>query len=221
MRINATIDISKALKVFALVTKKLSYAVNNSLTRVAKEAVAEGQREIAADFTIRKRFILTRLKILQYSKRSNLTTVVGIDQNVQGSPLLLGFFEEGGTKLPEFGSEIAVPITGSFARPSFPNPIKNALKYTNLQIERGKGRQRTYVVPGVGIFERISVAGPREKGATRKPSQTVLIYKFESSAPLHKHMSLIAVMSEVVANRFAAIFLEEFEKEVTSQRPKK
>jgi hypothetical protein len=220
MRINATIDISQALKVFAHVTKKLSYAVNNSLTRVAKEAVAEGQREIAADFTIRKRFILTRVKILQYSTRSNLTTVVGIDANVQGSPLLLGFFEEGGTKQPEHGSEIAVPITGSFARPSFPNPIKSALKYTNLHIEGGKGRQRTYVVPGVGIFERINVPGPREKGA-RKPSQTVLIYKFESSAPLKKHMSLIAVMSKVVADRFLAIFLEEFDKEVTRQRPKK
>lgn len=202
-----------ALKVFANVTKKISFATNNSLTRVAKEAVAEGQKEIAADFTIRKRFILTRLKILQYSRVSNLTTIVGIDAKVQGSPLLLGFFEEGGTKEPEFGSEIAVPITGSPARPSFLNAIKTALKYVNLHIEKGKGLKRTYVVPGVGIFERIAPGN--------SPEATVLIYKFESSSPLKKHMSLIAVMTNVVADRFNAIFWEEFEKEVSRQRPRK
>jgi hypothetical protein len=213
MRIKATIDISMALKVFGIVTKKISFATNNSLTRVAKEAVAEGQKEIAADFTIRKRFILTRLKILQYSRVSNLTTIVGIDAKVQGSPLLLGFFESGGTKEPEHGSEIAVPVTGSLARPSFQNAVKTALRYTNLQIQAGKGKRRTYVVPGVGIFERIAPGN--------SPEATVLIYKFEASGPLKKQMSLIAVMSNVVAERFNAIFWEEFEKEVTKQRPRK
>jgi hypothetical protein len=212
VRITTTIDVSKAIKVFGVVTKKISYATNNALTRVAKEAVAEGQREIAADFTIRKRFILTRLKILKYSKVSNLTTIVGIDATVQGSPLLLGFFEEGGTKEPEHGTGIAVPITGSPARPSFQDAVKTALKFTNLEIEKGKGKRRTYVIPGVGVFERISTG--------KSPDATVLIYKFEASGPLKKQMSLIAVMSNVVSERFNAIFWEEFEKEVTKFKPK-
>jgi hypothetical protein len=95
------------------------------------------------------------------------------------------------------------------------------MQYTNLQIQKGKGKRRTYVVPGVGIFERINVAGPRGEGESRKPSSTVLIYAFESSAPLKKHMGLIAVMSNVVAERFGAIFLEEFDKEVTKLISKK
>jgi hypothetical protein len=211
--VKTEIDISVALKVFATVAKKLSFATNNTLTRIAKEMVDEGQKEIAADFTIRKRFILTRLKILQYSKVRELTTIVGIDSKVQGSPLLLGFFEEGGTKQPQFGSEIAVPITGSPARPRFQDAIKTALKYTNLQIQNEKGLRRTYVVPGVGIFERIAPGN--------SPEATVLIYKFESSAPLKKHMDLIGVMSNVVANRFNAVFWEEFDKEITKQKPRK
>lgn len=211
--IDTSIDISVALKVFATVTKKLSFATNNALTRVAKECVDEGQKEIAADFTIRKRFILTRLKILQYSKVKNLTTIVGIDPKVQGSPLLLGFFEEGGTKEPQAGDAIAIPITGSPARPGFQDAIKTALKYVNLHIQQGKGRQRTFVVPGVGIFERIKPGNG--------PDATVLIYKFQGSAPLKKHMGIIAVMSNVVSTRFNAIFWEEFEKEITRQKPKK
>jgi hypothetical protein len=213
VEIKTEIDISVALKVFATVVKKLSFATNNALTRVAKECVDAGQKEIAADFTIRKRFILTRLKILQYSKVRELTTIVGIDSKVQGSPLLLGFFEEGGSKQPQFGSEIAVPITGSPARPRFQDPIKTALKYNNLHIVNQKGWRRTYVVPGVGIFERIAPGN--------SPEATVLIYKFESSAPLKKHMDLIGIMSAVVADRFNPIFWNEFEAEITRQKPKK
>lgn len=206
MRINAKIDISGALRTFDTIKKKLSYASNSALTRIAKECIDEGQKEIAADFTIRKRFILTRLQILQYSRVNTLTTIVGINSDVQGSSLLLGFFEEGGTKTPEHGDVIAVPITGSPARPQFTSPIRNALKYTNLQIENKKGKRRTYVVEGVGIFERI------RKGDD--PGATILIYKFESSAPLKKHMNLIEVMVQRVRDRWNAIYLEEFEKEV-------
>lgn len=213
MHVRTEIDISVVLKVFATVLKKISFATNNALTRVAKEMRDEGQKEIAADFTIRKRFILTRLKILQYSKVSDLTAIVGIDAKVQGSPLLLGMFEEGGTKEPAHGSELAVPITGSPARPSFQDQVPTALRYSRLQFVAGKGKKKTFIVPGVGIFERIAPGN--------SPDATVLIYKFESSAPLKKHMNLIAVMVEVVNARFNVIFWEEFDKEITKQRPRK
>src|ERR1700730_15132408 len=139
MEIKTEIDISVALKVTSQVLKKLSYATNNALTRVAKECVDEGQKEIAADFTIRKKFILTKLKILKWSTLRNLTTIIGIDAKVTGSPLLLGFFEEGGTREPTHGGEIAEALTGSPVRKSFSRPILNALKYVNLQIQNNKG----------------------------------------------------------------------------------
>lgn len=212
MRIKVEVDISVATRLIELVTRKLPYAINNSLTRLAKEMVAAGQQEIAKDFTVRKRFIQTRVRILQYSKVGNLTTIVGIDPRVQGSPLLLGFFEEGGEKKSAAGgSSLAVPITGTPVRPTFEDPVKNALKYSNLQIQNRKGKQRTYVVAGIGIFERIAPGNA--------PESTVLIYKFETSAHLGKHMNMIGVMVFVVQERWAAIFAEEFEKEITALRP--
>lgn len=200
------IDISQALKVFATILKKVSYATNNALTRTAKECIPAAQAELTADFTIRKRFLLTRIKILQYSKISNLTVIVGVNANVQGSPLLLGFFEDGGQKLPLHGDSIAVPITGSPARQNFNSSIRNALKYTNLQITNNKGKARTYVVPGVGIFERV------KKGDA--PDATVLIYKFEQSAPLPHRTHLIETMLSVFNARFSEIWADEFDKEV-------
>jgi hypothetical protein len=209
-----------ALKVTAQAIRKIPYATNNALTAVAKEMVTAGKRELESDFKIRKsgkQSITNRLQILQYSKTSDLTTIVGINPDVQGSPILLGFFEEGGTKEPQFGPGIAIPITGSPARANFSDSVESALLYTKLQLQlaatgnRIEGLQQTYEVPGVGIFQRVAPGNA--------PDATVLIYKFQSSAPLPKHMNLIAAMSEVVKLRFNDLFWLEYEKEVTRQKP--
>jgi hypothetical protein len=216
MLIKTEIDISDAIKVASQAIRKIPYATNNALTRTAKEMVVAGQKEIADKFTIRKKFILSRLRILQYSKTSNLTTVIGINSDVQGSPLLLGYFEDGGTKEPENGAGIAVPITGSPARPTFSDSVTRALQYTKLNFQLAQtgnkieGLQDTYIVPGVGVFQRVAPGSGADA--------TVLIYKFENSAPLKKHMSLIEVMTEVASDRFNAIFWEEYEIEVTRQK---
>jgi hypothetical protein len=219
MNLKTEIDISLAVKVTAEVIRKLPFAVNNALTRTAKEMVIAGQNELAIDFTLRKKFILNRLKILQYSRTSDLTAIVGIDTKVQGTPLILGYFEDGGTKEPDNGPGLAVPITGSPVRPTFSDSVVRALQYTKLQLQLAatgnkiEGLKNTYVVPGVGVFQRV--------GPGNGPDATVLIYKFESSVPLKKRMSLTEVMTEIVNSRFDLIFNEEFEKEITRQKPKR
>jgi hypothetical protein len=225
MKIDVTIDIDLAVKVAQTVLKKLPYATNNAITRVAKEAVAAGKEEIARQFTVRKRFIQSRIKVLQYSRVGNLTAVIGIDRNVQGSPLLLGFFEEGnsGEKLPQHGSELAIPVTGDAARPEFSDPVVSGFKYTNLQLTGGKGKKQTFVVPGVGVFRRVAKGGrmwdkAAQRMITTDKSATAIVYSFKPSAPLRARMDLMRVFREVVDRRFAAIFAEEFVKEVTHQR---
>lgn len=206
MKISVDIDTEQVVKLTAAVLRQLPYATNSAITRTAKEAVDAGQKEVAADLTVRKRFILNRIKILQYSKVNNLTAIVGIDTKVQGSPLILSFLEEGGEKQPQLGSDIAVPLTGELARPTFQDLIPNALKYKNLKFDQRKGRQRTYVVPNVGVFERIA------KGDS--PGATVLIYSFKSSARLPQHIAVRAAFLKVIGERFNPIFSEEFVKEI-------
>ena len=110
-----------------------------------------------------KQFIYNRVKILQYSRATNLTMIVGIDANVQGGKLLLPQFEDGRTKTPSTGSELAVPITGAPARPTFSQNIPRSLLYKTLKIQRVttklgktqyKGQRRTFVIPDVGVFQR-------------------------------------------------------------------
>jgi hypothetical protein len=224
MKISVDIDAEAVVKLTATVLRQLPYATNNAITRTAKEAVEAGQLEVTADLQMRKRFIVNRIRILQYSRVSNLTAIIGIDDKVQGAPLILGFLEEGGEKEPLHGPGIAIPLTGEAARPSFPQSVPTALRYTNLRLSapdisdaktvagfnlKGgirRGRKRTFEIPGVGIFQRIASGD--------SPSATVLIYSFKSSAKLPQHIHLRDAMLKVIGERFNPIFTEEFTKEI-------
>jgi hypothetical protein len=206
MKINVEIDTDEVVRLTAAVLRQLPYATSKAITRTAKEAVEAGQQEVTADLTMRKKFIISRIRILQYAKPGNLTAIVGLDANVQGAPLILGFLEEGGEKTPLHGNELAIPITGEPARPSFQQSVPTALRYTNLRFDKGRGRKRTYIVPNVGIFQRIA--------SGRSPESTVLLYSFKPSAHLPKHTALKAAMLKVFGERFDPIFTEEFTKEI-------
>ncbi len=209
MKISIDINVEPVVKLTAAVLRQMPYALNSAITRVAKEAVDAGQREVAASLQIRKKFILNRIRILQYSKVNNLTAIVGVDPRVQGSPLILGFLEEGGEKTPRAGSEIAIPLTGEAARPSFPMAVVPGLRYPNLRFDLRKGKKKTFIVPNVGVFQRVA--------AGDSPDATVLIYAFAPSAKLPSHMALRAAMVEVIATRFSPIFTEEFTREILAR----
>jgi hypothetical protein len=206
MKISVDIDIEAVVKLTATTLRQLPYAANNAITRTAKEAVEAAQMEATADLQMRKKFILSRIRILQYSKVNNLTAIIGVDDKVQGAPLLLGFLEEGGDKEPTRGPEIAIPLTGEAPRPSFPDPVQTSLRYTNLRFNDRRGRKKTFLIPNVGIFQRVA--------AGDSPEATVLIYSFKPSAKLPQHVHLRNAMLKVIGERFNPIFTEEFTKEI-------
>jgi len=206
MDIKVKVDVESVVKLTAAVVRQIPYAANSAITRTAKEAVDAGKKALAHELTIRKQFILNRIKILQYSKVGNLTAIIGVDTNVQGAPLLLGFLEEGGTKEPLAGEGIAVPLTGEAARPTFSQSVPTAFRYTNLRFIGNKGQKNTFIIPNVGVFQRIATG--------KVSSEVVEIYSFKPSARLPIHTHLRDAMVRVIGERFAAIFTEEFTKEV-------
>jgi hypothetical protein len=207
MSAQITVDASSLFTLTAKVLRQVPFAANNAIRRTAMEASDAGRREVQSHFTLRKQFIARRVKILKYSRPDDLTAIIGIDPRVQGAPILLPFFETGygGTKLPVHGSGIAVPITGSPARPNFQDPVARSFRYTALGLVHGKGKKRTFIIPGIGVFER---TGPGKREIT-------LIYAFEQTAPLRPRMEVRERIVEVIRTRFATIFYEEFHKELT------
>jgi hypothetical protein len=225
--IKTNVDISGALALTDLILRKVPYATNNALTRTAKELVEVEKDELNAEFQIRKQFILNRVKIIKYSRVDSLYTIVAVDKNVQGGDLLLTMFEEGGEKTPDKGSEIAVPITGEAARPTFAQTVRPSLLYKALNIQKHttalgkiqyKGDRRTFVIAGVGIFQRESnrQRRARSKGSVsgRNESGATMIYSFKKGVPLRAQMHFVKTARAFVSSRFSEVWREEFVKEL-------
>lgn len=241
MLIKTSIDVSGALATCDLILKKIPYATNNALTRTAQELVELERGELVKEFHIRTDFTLKRVKIMKYSKAGSLWTYVGIDQsNVKGGDMLLTMFEEGGTKEPERGSEIAVPLTGGPARPSMDQTIRPSMLYKLLHMQphvtsggktQYKGDSRTFVIPGIGIFQR--TASKKRLGASmrlkrqswvtpggstvQETTNTALIYSFSKGVPLRAQMHFVKTAREFVNKRFAIVWRQEFVKELAGR----
>lgn len=231
MLIKTNVDISGALALMDIILKKVPYATNNALTRTAKELVDVERNDLKTEFQIRKQFILNRVKITKYSRADSLFTIVAIDKNVQGGDLLLTMFEEGGEKTSATGSEVAVPLTGSDVRPSFSQTLRPSLMYKALNIQKHttslgkiqyKGDRRTFVIAGIGIFQRGSSGkrGARAKvgqSSGRDESGATLIYSFKRGVPLRARMHFVRTAREFVLSRFGQVWREEFVKELAGR----
>lgn len=214
MEVKINVDTSTVVRLAAEALRQVPYAANNAIARTANEAAESARQEASGHLEIRKNFLLRRIRILHYPRANNLTAVIGVDANVQGSPLILGLLEEGGEKKGSTGGGVAVPLTGSAARPSFADKVTPKLLYKRLDIERHvtergrtqwKGKQRTFVIAGVGIFQRTG------------PEATSLLYRFKEAARIGPHVRLRDAMIATIKERFTSIFNEEFAKELRAR----
>lgn len=214
MNIKIDVDTNQLARLCAEALRQAPYAANNAITRTANEAAESARQEASGHLEIRKNFLLRRIRILRYPRASDLTAVIGVDTNVQGSPLILGLLEEGGEKKGSTGGGVAVPLTGSAARPSFADKVTPRLLYKRLDMQRHitargrtqwKGKQRTFVIAGIGIFQRTG------------PEATSLLYRFKESARIGAHVRLREAMIAKITERFSNIFSEEFAKELRAR----
>ena len=242
MLIKTTVDVTQGIALCDLILRKLPFATNNALTRTAQELVQVERDELKTEFQVRKQFILNRVRITKYSKPGDLWTRVEIDRNVSGGELLLTMFEDGGEKLPGHGSELAVPITGGPARPNFSQSVRPSLLYKALNMQKHttaggkiqyKGDRRTFVVPGIGIFQRGSSKKRIGKSSSlgkfqgrggaelRDTTGSTLIYRFKPGVPLHQRMHFVKTARQMVGTRFPLIWREEFVKELAGHARKR
>lgn len=206
--------------------KRLAYSTANALNSTAKDIQLEERAELDRRFVIRKnRFMYSLIKISRFARVTDnaagtriqsLYAEVEIDSSK--TRVLLQEFQEGGYKDPSFGKHIAVPVTGSAARPSFSDPVTAALMISRLNFQshttatgkiQWEGERRTYIVPDVGIFQRSGgVRSSRRadrflgKSGQRLADGSELIYKFVSRAPLRRRYDFLAVAERVFEERW-------------------
>jgi len=208
-----------------LESKRLAYSTTTAINRTMLEIQREERAELDRRFTIRKNDFMYRLiKIFRFAtvfKGIGPQLVYG-EMGIDNSKtrVLLSDFVEGGYKDPALGKHVAVPVTGSAARPAFSDPVVAALQISKLDLQphvtmggttQWKGLQRTFVIPGVGIFQRGGDLKTERRGATflgkgghvlAEQSATSMLYKFVLHPVLRRRYDFLGVAEHVYDETF-------------------
>ena len=221
MKVGIDIDVKELTERFGLSEKNVAYAAVNAVNATAKQVQEAERANVKTKFKVRKMdFMMRQAAIIKPfasvgQARPYAEIAVG-----QKDRLLLTTFEQGGVKLPFVGKNVAVPITGSPARPDFGGGVPENMRIAALNLKpqlsasqrmqarsiKGsssketkemrkqfaksvanenpwQGNQRTYMIPGVGVFQRTG-KGKRD---------TTLIYKFIPRPQLKPTLGFVAL----------------------------
>ena len=221
MKIDLNMDAKALEQRMDLTAKNLAYASVNAINKTALQVQEQAKANVKSRFTLRQPdFVLRQAAIIKPFASVGQDRPYAEVQVGQKPRLLLADFEKGGQRAPFIGKNVAVPITGSPARPSFSAPVTPSLQITALALQpvlttaqkqqrrsiKGKsaaetramradfnrahgtgqvwkGRQRTYMIPGVGIFQR---TGP-------KKADTTMLYKFVPHPQIKPTLGFLAM----------------------------
>ncbi len=189
--------------------RRLAYAVVNAINNTAKRIQDVERQRVEAEFTIRKKDFIRRegaiITPFANGREARPYAEVAVGQKPR---LLLSAFERGFEREPftPGAQRVAEPVVGGPARPEFPEQVAPDLLMRKLRFDRTKrGRRRagvtktkTYLVPEVGIFQRVS------KEATR------IVYFFSRGKKIKPRLEFV-VTAEKEGKKW---FAEEMEREV-------
>ena len=123
---------------------------------------------------------------------------------------ILAKFERGGTKRPRDGRHLTVPVeakrtkAGVVSRRNRPKALR--LKRVGRAV---RGEKRTFIVPGVGIFQRVGRKGN---------SRVRLLWSFKTSVPIDRRLDFIRNAERTVERVFDANFDRAFDRAVATAK---
>ena len=208
MNINVKIDTTNLKLRNLKEQKRVAYGMSQALNNTAL-AVQTAQRvNLDKEFTIRKAGFMYRLIKVKFASVPKDLPVAEVYVDNTKQRVLLGLFEDGGEREPSVGQEVAVPLTGEAARPSFGQLVQDQFTFQSLRFkQRGQGskvwegQQHTFLIPGFGVFMRVA------------KKVTNLIYAFKPPMKLAKRLGFVDTAEKVFAERFQ----DEFNKSYNSR----
>jgi hypothetical protein len=209
MRIDLQIDSTALVLRLQSGQRRLAYAVVNAINNTAKRIQEKERRRIEEEFTVRKKDFIRReaaiIKPFASVKQARAFAQIAVGQKPR---LLLSAFERGAERKPFKSSarRVGEPVVGGPARPQFSAQVTPELRVGRLRFDRTKtGRRRagvtrtkTYLVPTVGIFQRIGERASR------------IVYFFSRGKKLAPRLRFVETAEKEAEKWFG----EEMEREV-------
>ena len=167
LTINARFDSRALLTRLEKGHKRLAYAAVNAINNTAKLAQRKVREEVELEFEVRKSEFIKReaakIKPFASVKQGRAFAEISVGQKPR---LLLSQFERGALREPVTpGAQfVAEPVIGGPARPDFRQGVPPEFRMSRLRFDRtqtgkiraAQRRSATYLVPQVGIFQRLA-----------------------------------------------------------------
>lgn len=232
MKINVNIDTSGLDLKAQRVRKRLAFATAQALNDTVLDMQVAERANLDRKFAVRKHAFFYRLiKIFTFASvgKDRAYAEIGIDNTK--ARVLLSEFEKGGVKKSEKGKNVAVPITGSPARPTFRRSVAPSLTFDKMKLRlhqthtgkrQWKGEKRTFLIPDVGIFQRVGAKGRKKRDvalnvgrgsisfAARKQTTARLIYRLKPRALLKATLEFVKTAQETFAQKWEENFWKRF-----------
>jgi hypothetical protein len=196
-------------------TKKVKQAGAKALSQTVLQVQHAERVELNREFTVRKAaFMRNRVKIFRFPKWNQdggLVAVIGINDKVKGSPLLLSVFEDGGAKSPVSGSRIAIPLTGGKARPSFRKGVPASMRmdrlglHSDAKTRQVKGQKRTFILPTRSGEYVLMQRGPGAR-STGEDKNISPLYLFRNHVKLKKRLKFVKVAHTLAEEQLPKLF---------------
>ena len=211
MKINLQIDSAQLVLRLRNGQRRLAYAAVNAINNTAKRIQAAERRRVEQEFTVRKKEFIRReaaiIKPFASVKQGRAYAEISVGQKPR---LLLSAFERGAVRKPftSAAQSVAEPVVGGPARPRFTEAVPAELRMGRLRFDRtktgkrraGVTRTRTYLVPEVGIFQRV------RKEASR------MVYIFTRGKQIKPRLRFV----ETARKEARRWFREEMQREVVN-----
>lgn len=226
MRLNVHIDTRNLELRLERERKRLAFNAALALNETVKAVQTAERVNLDRKLTLRKTGFMYRLiKIITFAnaRQNRPYAELAIDPTKQR--VLVGKLERGGEKLPEIGKSVGVPLTGGPARPSFQQSVRPELQIGRLRVRQHrtaagkvqyKGAKRTFIVRGVGIFQRgegqkTSRRRRRFRGLVQRTSVR-LLYLFRKAPKLRAMLGFFDVAHKTAAEQWPQQFRKAYRK---------
>lgn len=222
MRLDVNIDAKYLQARMLKEQKRLAYNTVQALNNTAKVIQAEERKILALRVKVRKKDFIDRLIKIAFASVGQGRPYAEVYIDNTKARLILSTLEDGGIKTPAKGKNVAVPITGSPARPSFDQSVPAALTFGSLGLKpeltsqgktaRGAARAagsrfsiKANPKTGNVIFQgRMGTYLIPGEGLFQHQSggKSILLYRFEKNVKLKKRLSFVVTAQRVFAEQF-------------------
>lgn len=221
-----TTNIPEAVAYLERVSTQLRFATSLAINRTVKDVQDGIRASLHQHFIVRRApFIERGIKIDRgdFSTKDKLEARVHLDEQTD----FLAKFETGGIKSPSRARALAIPtavLVGAGRERVVPDRMRikqlamapHVTKKGKVQV---KGIQRTFLVPGLGVFQRVGRRGnARGLQAQLDAGEIRMLYKFKPKVRVKDSLQFVKIGTRIVAKVWADRFYEALEHALATAR---